>query len=78
MFIGCIFPKTDPPLFIGAKPPEASNSKQKMSMELLYLWKTVRLVNSVQQVHPLLLSLLLLSLLFCKRIRFPKSCLQIL
>ena len=31
----CIFPRTDPPLFIGAKPPETSNAKQKMSMELL-------------------------------------------
>ena len=31
----CIFPRSDPSLFIGAKPPETSNAKQKMSMELL-------------------------------------------
>ena len=45
-------PKTDSPLFIRAKPPETSNSKQKMSMDLPYLWKTLRLVNPAQQVHP--------------------------
>ena len=48
----CIVPKTDPPLFIRVKPPETSNSKQKMSMDLPYLWKTLRLVNPAQQVHP--------------------------
>ena len=31
----CIFPRSDPPLLIGAKPPETSNAKQKMSVELL-------------------------------------------